>query len=585
MKLRQYVRSKPAPFWILTIFLVGLVAIALQLINLQIVRGPELAAQGQRIRLHTSTLEARRGDIVDASGSPLATSLETYHIAVNQRHVKEAKVLRKDKDGKMQVVGIGPAAVAQQLAPVLGMDEAELGGKLVGESTYQYLKKDVPTETWRAVRKLNLYGIEWEPSYQRVYPNGSTAASVIGSIDAQGEGNSGLELTQDEQLKGKPGMLENEYGPTGEVIPGGKSETKPAVNGKTLHTTLRADLQHSVEEILNKTVEKTGAEWGGVVITEVSSGKVLVLADSGNKEITTKPQTSRIVQSPIEPGSVGKILTFATALEQGKITPLTPIQVPYKYTTADGEEFIDSHEHEQYTRTTTGVLAESSNTGTVQIGQRVTDAERFETFKKMGLGQATDVPLPGESAGILRSPKDWDRRLRYTTMFGQGYSMTQLQQVSMMAAVGNGGVYLPPRLIDGWTDADGSYHPTEASKPRQAIDQKTSQMLTTMLESTLSDEEGTGHWFKVDGYNIAAKTGTAELFTNGSHSGIAGSIVGLVPAQKPSIAVSVVLYRPSTGKFATDTAGPLFHDVVVESVRSLGVPSSSDSPTLYPTKP
>ena len=114
---------------------------------------------------------------------------------------------------------------------------------------------------------------------------------------------------------------------------------------------------------------ETSRDWGGAIIQEIATGKILTLAESGNKEITSNPQASRLVQYAVEPGSVGKLITFATALEQNKITPLTPIQTPYKYTTPDGQEFQDSHEHPDYTRTATGVLSESSNTGTVKVGE------------------------------------------------------------------------------------------------------------------------------------------------------------------------------------------------------------------------
>ena len=561
------------------------VAITFQLINVQIIQGADLAEQGRSVRMHAATIDPRRGDIVDANGSTFATTVETYHIAVNQVNIANTKVWDIDEEGNRTQIGAGPVFVAQKLAPVLQMDEAEVGGQLIGNSTYHYLKKDVDVETWRKVRALQIYGIEWEPSYKRVYPNDAVAASIIGTIDAEGKGSSGLELTQDAKLTGEPGRMVQEYGPYGEVIPGGKTISEPAVQGATVHTTLRLDLQHSTEEIVNKAVETYSAQWGSAIVQEISTGKILAMAESGNKPITNQPQPVKSVQYSVEPGSIGKVLTFATALDEAKITPVTPVLSQYKYTTPDGQEFQDSHEHPDYTLTATGVLAESSNTATVRVGSMVTDDERYKLMKAMHLGETIDIGLPGEAPGILVEPSQWDGRQRYTTMFGQGYAVTQLQQVGMMAAFANGGVYQPARLIEGWTSPDGTYEAAPQREPQRALDADTAKTVLTMLESTTADEDGTGYTFNIEGYRIAAKTGTGEVFENGLTIGTATTVAGVVPADKPVIAVSVILYLPKYGILAAQSAGPLFKSIVTESVQNLGIPGSSEEAVLYPMKP
>lgn len=580
---RSAPRRGPLVIWV--VMLIALLVIGVQLINVQIVQGPELAAQGRELRTAESTLQPRRGDIVDATGAPLATSVQTYHIAVNQNKILKARVYDTDADGNTIERGRGPAAAAQVLAPLLEMDEAELGGLFIGTSTYQYIKKNVSIDVWRQIRSHQIYGIEWEPSYERIYPNGTVAAGIIGSIDAEGTGNSGLELTQNDVLKGDTGVLSLEYAPGGQVIPGGKHVSKPAVNGKTVHTTLRLDLQHTIEEQLNAAVKKYNADWGVVAIEEISTGKILALADSGMQEISNEPQAVRAAQFAVEPGSVGKIVTVASALEHGKVTPETPISTPYEYTTTDGQSFVDSHQHPDYTRTVTGVLAESSNTGTIQIGQMLTDSERFDLFERFGFGKETGIGLPGESPGLLQPPNQWDGRQRYTTMFGQGYAITQLQQVAMVATIGNGGVYLPPTLIDGWTNADGTYEAAPVHEPQQVLDKDVAQTLVTMMESTTAWESGTGASFALDGHRTAAKTGTAEIIENGAYTGNATSVVAILPAENPTIAVSVLLYRPRSGVLAFQSAGPLFQEVATEAVRSLGIPASQESARLYPTEP
>lgn len=551
---------------------------AIQLFVIQIIQGPALAEQARVVRTSASSIKAARGSIVDATGQMLAESTLTYHIAVNQQNILE--YVQYDEDG--DVVGRGPEAAARQLAPLLDMDVSELGGLMLGDSTYQYLARNVDQDTYREIRSLDIYGIEWEPIYERVYPQGNTAATVIGSVNSEGQGNGGLELTFDELLTGEDGEESYEIGPTGAIIPGAKVTSKEAISGATIHTSLHADLQSFVQDYLDEAVETYDADWGAAVILEISTSRVLVLADSGEESPEEGPQTSRAVQMVFEPGSVGKLLTFATALEKGTITPETVLTVPDTYTTEDGEAITDLHDHVTYQRTATGVLVESSNTGTVIIGLELSDEERYETMRALGLGQTTGIELPGESAGLLYEPENWEGRARYITMFGQGYAITALQEAALVATIGNGGVYVAPRVVDGWTNADGTYEEAEDPTPVQAISEETAQELLTMMESVTQDTRyGTGSGAAVEGYRTAVKTGTAELTSGGT----VATVAGVVAADDPSLAIAVVLYNPRSGVLSSDSAAPLFKDIATEAVRNLGIPASSEESDLYSVVP
>lgn len=573
---------------------IGLVAFALcaaQLFAVQIVRGPALAAQGRAVRTSATTLAAQRGSIVDAQGLVLAQSVERYHIAVNQRNILDYRHVerRRGADGTVvrRVVGAGPAEAARQLAPLLHIDQAQLGGMMLGRQTYRYLKKNVDVQTYRRIRALDIYGIEWEPAFQRKYPAGPTAATVIGTVDAQGAGSAGLELTQGAHLTGTPGQAAYEISPTGEVIPGGKQVQKPAVNGATVRTTVHADLQHQVQENLDAAVRAYSADWGAVVILDVATSRVLVLADSGEKAPSSTPQTSRAVQYAFEPGSVGKVLTAATALEQGAITPLSAFTVPYTYRTPNGQVFHDFHAHATQRRTTTGILAESSNTGSVQIGERVSDRSRFQMMRTMGLGSRTGIELPGESGGRLGDPQSWDGRTRYATMFGQGYSLTALQEASLFATIGNGGIYQAPRIVQGVQRAGGAVSAASAPAPRRAVSAGTAAKLIRMLESTTAAQDGgTAAEAAVAGYRTAVKTGTAQIIApDGTTTGTVSQVAGLLPADAPRLAISVVLYNPRVGQISSESAVPLFHQVASEAVRNLGIPASGSRARLYPIEP
>ena len=570
----QRSRKRSRIIWLGTVF--ALVACGVQLFSIQIVRGAELKEQGRIVRTSASSIEAPRGTILDASGNVLVDSVQTYHIAVNQRNILE---YRHIEDGV--VVGKGPAEAAKQLAPLLEMDPSELGGMMLGDSTYVYLDKDVDAATYREIRKLNVYGIEWEPNFERQYPGGNTAATIVGSVGAEGQGNSGLEFVFDDLLTGVPGEESYEIGPTGAVIPGAKIVTEEAEPGATLHLTIDADLQHAVQRELDEATKKYGASWGAAVILDVETSKVLTLADSGSKDPTDGPQTSRAVQMVYEPGSVGKVLTMATALENGTITPTSEFQISDSYTIGE-HTFTDLGDYGTALRTATGVLAQSSNTGTLMIGQLSSDEERYEMLQRFGLGTLTGIELPGESAGILTEPSTWDGRTKYTTMFGQGYAMTALQAATIVATIGNDGVYQAPRVVEGWTTADGVYEEAKLEAPRQVLRSEVASTLTTMMESVVADPDvATGGLAAVDGYRVAAKTGSAEI----GNGRIAASVIGLLPADNPQLAIAVVLYEPSPGLLAGQSAAPLFSTVASEAVRSLGVAPSSEPARLFPSIP
>ena len=203
-------------------------------------------------------------------------------------------------------------------------------------------------------------------------------------------------------------------------------------------------------------------------------------------------------------------------------------------------------------------------------------------LQRFGLGTLTGIELPGESAGILTEPSTWDGRTKYTTMFGQGYAMTALQAATIVATIGNDGVYQAPRVVEGWTTADGVYEEAKLEAPRQVLRSEVASTLTTMMESVVADPDvATGGLAAVDGYRVAAKTGSAEI----GNGRIAASVIGLLPADNPQLAIAVVLYEPSPGLLAGQSAAPLFSTVASEAVRSLGVAPSSEPARLFPSIP
>ena len=543
--------------WIVGILVGALCICGVRLVQLQIIEGPSLAAQGQRVRTSSTEVAAARGTITDATGVVLANSIQTYDIAVNQVNIRS--FVHRDDDGNE--VGRGPAEAARLLAPILGMNEAELGGMMLGDSTYVYIKRNVDAVSYREIRKLDIYGIEWESVFEREYPNGNVAAPVIGTVNAEGQGSSGMEAQFDTLLTGTPGAQAFEIAPNGAV-------------------------QHQVQELLDARVTKHRADWGAVVIEDVATGHVLVMADSNSTEPdNAKPQKVHAVQDVFEPGSMGKLVTVGVALNQGTISPASVFQVPYALDLPDaGGPITDLHEHDGETLTATGVLAESSNTGTVLIGQTVSDDQRYSMMRAFGFGQETGIELPGESAGLLRNADQWQGRDRYVTMFGQAYAITAMQEASALATIANGGVRISPHIVKSWTNADGTVEVPDTSQPVQVMDAQAASQLLTMMESVVEDDRGTAGAAKVPGYRVGVKTGTAETVIDGA-SGLVSTTAGIIPADAPRLAIAVVLYNPKVASVSSDSSAPLFGDIARTAVANLGIPASTGSANLYPTTP
>lgn len=549
-----------------------------RLVWVQGINGKEVAAKALAARL-TSPIEliGTRGQITDSTGKALAVSVERYVISVNQRVVAEYQGTNGTADGAV--------GVAERLAPLLDMDPAALGASLVGDKQYKVIKKDVLPAVAREIRAAGLPGVNVDKTADRVYPNGTLAGNVIGFVNSNGLGMSGIEASQDELLTGTSGSELYERGRGGQPIPGGYSESKAAVPGDSVQLTLNADIQYTAQAAIDAQVAATGSDSGTIVVMDVVTGEVYALADSGsldpNNPGDSTGSAAPSVSDVFEPGSTGKVITMAAALETGLVTPTTTFEVPYEYT-ANGQTFKDSHEHGVLKLTTTGILAESSNTGTVMIGQNLSLQQRYDYLTRFGFGSTTGIELPGESAGLLRDGDTWDtwdNRSPLAVLFGQAVSVTALQATSVFATIANHGVRVQPHLIKGWTDPDGTFTAAQVPAGTQVVSAQTADTVLTMLESVVDD--GTGSGASIPGYRVAGKTGTAQNFSGGP--GITASFIGVAPADSPRLAVSVVLKNPRTSEWGGTVAAPVFSDVTAYALAELGVAPSGSQPTLFPT--
>lgn len=551
-----------------------------RLLQIQIVEAPDLAATALEGRMSTSAIPAHRGQITDRNGLVLATSVDRYTIAADQKAILGFRGNGQvDANGKP--LNDGALGVAQLLGPVLKIDPHELAAKLNGTARYRILARNVEPETQREIRKLNLQAyISAELTSQRQYPVGALAGPVVGYVDNAQVGQGGIERAYQDLLAGTPGAEEYERGRDGVPIPGGVREVTPAVTGGDVVLTIDQRVQWKAKEELDKAVRNSGAAYGFVVVKDIKTGELLALADSGSVDPNDRSNAavangSRAVQDTFEPGSTGKVITMAAALETGAWQPDSQFVVPYRFTTPNRQTFKDSHEHPTQHLTLTGILATSSNSGTVQVAEKIPPQVQYEYLKKFGLGEYSGLGLAGESRGRVHPWEKWDGRTRYTVTFGQGLTVNALQATNVYSTVANDGVSVPAKLVLGTREATSNeVVPTPPGASTQVISPTTAHTLMAMLEQVTSGD-GTAKAAQIPGYRVAGKTGTAQIAVGGGEWTYMASFIGVAPADNPRYVVSVFLKSPHSSVFGGVIAAPVFREVMGFTLATYGVPIST----------
>ncbi|HVF06807.1 MAG TPA: penicillin-binding protein 2, partial [Frankiaceae bacterium] len=543
----------------LTVVALVVAVLAGRLIQLQGFDSTVYAAKAERQRLRNVTLAAARGSILDRSGRPLALNVDARAVYADPSLVTDA-----------------PKA-AQALSRLLGVPARELRPKLERDSRFVYLARGVDLDVARAVLAEKLPGIGALPETKRVYPNDSLGAAIIGFVGREGDGLGGVEYALDAELKGRPGREVVEMDTAGRQIPSGEHQSEPPVPGRSQILTIDRDIQWEAERVLAEQVAKTRAKRGQVVVMDVRTGEVLALAvaptfDPNNPtdspaELRGNPALGQVY----EPGSVNKVITAAAALEAGIVTPDTRIKVPPSIRIAD-KTFTDAHAHGGLNLTFTGVLAESSNIGTIGIAQQLGKDTLYDYLRRFGMGERTGIKFPGESPGLLPQPHEWWSTALGTIAIGQGVAATSLQVAAAYAAIANNGVRVQPSLVKASVDASGKTTPASAPKKVRAVSAETAQQITTMLEAVVT-KDGTAPAAAIAGYRVAGKTGTARKVREDGrgYAGYVSSFVGFAPADKPRLVVSVVLDDP-VPIYGGVVAAPVFRTVMGFALASLRIP-------------
>jgi cell division protein FtsI (penicillin-binding protein 3) len=571
-------------------------ALALRLVGVQVFSSGRYAAMGAREIDQTVTVPAVRGGIYDRNGAALALSVPRSNVVADDFQIRQ------------------PAPVAHALAPLLGVSSATLTSELTEHSGFVVLASEVGDTISSKVNALTLPGITVQPTTERLDPAGSLAAPLIGTVGAEGSGQSGLEYKYNSLLAGKTGVAHEEISPDGVPLPGKTTKSSPTVPGTGVELTLDEPLQYVTEQSLSAEILASHAKSGIAIVMNTHTGDILAMANlvaktvqpptpkvapppptaatvpgsppSSTTTTTTPPPPppiTTVVQAPqnlaltqvYEPGSVFKLVTFSAALQDGIISPDEVFTVPNTLT-IDGWVFHDAESHPTERLTATQILAQSSNIGTIEIAQQLGEGRLAAQIATLGFGRTTGLGFPAESAGLVKSdPATWRVSDIGSTPIGQDDAVTAQQVLDMVNTVGTGGVFVPPRLVQATVAPDGALTTTPTAATHRALTQEVASQLTTMMEQVVQD--GTAVTAGVPGYTVAGKTGTAQI-PDPVHGGyIPGAyeatFAGFAPAENPQLSAIVVLERPNP-IYGGIVAAPVFSQIMRYALHRYGIPTS-----------
>lgn len=573
------------------IALVGLVVLvawggmAYRLVQIQVVQASELAEEGLSQRLVSRDLAPQRGKIFDRHGELLAMTVESQSLYAVPSQVEE------------------PLWVAQQIGGFLGVDSDLLYERLTSDRDFVYIKRQVEGVVAEEVLSQEIRGVYAIPEPTRIYPAGVVASHVTGFVNIDGDGQEGLELVYDDQLRGIPGKADFERDLQGRVIPQGLTEIVPAVPGVDLNTTIDLPLQYQAQQACMEAVKRTGAESCWVVVLGVETGEVLAMAGApafdpqtrqtvGDCEKAEDPTTCQafsnfVVRGIYEPGSTQKLITVAAALEEhevslGTVIPdvsdeLELLEDACRF--ADDELYgcyRDFSEHETVDMSVAEVFTKSSNIGTIKIADTLGQDRLVDYIEAFGLGSQTGIDYSVEAPGILNFAAGC-QTCWASAAIGYSVAVTPLQMAAAYAAIGNDGVWMTPHIVSSLTDVDGD---TEVAgiESRQVVSSGTSVLMRELLASVV--EKGTGTSAAVEGYRVGGKTGTAnKLGPDGRYTeDTRASFVGMAPIADPKVVVAVLIDSPSfdyrTGGLS---AAPVFAAVMEQALHRLGVTPDGES--------
>lgn len=534
-------------------FLLCFLVIAGRAFWLQGVQGSKLASEAAYQQTDVVTVPGLRGSILDRFGNPLAVSEDGKTIYATPYQVKR------------------PRQVAEKLASILDLEEAEVLESLTEDSGFAYVARKVDLPRAARVARLELPGIGELPDSRRTYPQGTLAAQTIGAVGDENQGLTGLEQGDDSVLAGTDGERRIINDALGEPI---RLETvTEADDGEDLQLTLDPAIQKYTEQALAEVGETYAPKGATAIVMNPRNSQLLAVAnwppvDPGDLEhADPEDLLNRATGFTYEPGSTFKAFTVSAALEEKLVTPETTFTLPPQLHVAD-RIIEDAEARPTVTLSVAEILAHSSNVGAATIGLEL-GAEKFSRWiSRFGFGRPTGVQLPAEEQGLVLPLDKYSGSTMGNLPIGQGLGVTPMQMIAGYAAIANGGFLRPPQLVEQIGDEQ-----VQEPRGRRVISGDVASEVRTMLEGVLA-VGGTASEVSVPGYTLAGKTGTAEVAENGTYSETkyVASFIGFAPAQDPRLLVAVIVDQPQGEIYGGSVAAPAFGKIAGFALPYLGVP-------------
>jgi cell division protein FtsI (penicillin-binding protein 3) len=548
---------------LMMVLAVGFLGLAGRAVYLQVLTNEYLQKEGESRYSRTLEMPASRGKIFDRHGVILASSLPAKAIWAVPEQTDVS------------------AAQLAELGKLLGLPIAELKKKLSDDDrSFVYLKRQVEPEVSAKIAAMELAGVYQRKEYKRHYPEGESAAHVVGFTNVEDKGQEGFELSQERTLAGKVGSRRVIKDRLGRVIESVEGLDEPH-DGRDLTLSLDSKVQFLAFAAVRDAVKEHKAKAGAAVVMDSVTGEILALANwptynpNARAQLTGAQLRNRVITDTFEPGSVMKPFIAGMAIDSGKFSPKTPLQTAPGRITIGSATISDAHPHGVLT--VEEVIQKSSNVGTVMMAMKFERQHMWELYTQLGFGQAPQMGFPGAVAGRLRPHKNWRPIEQATMSYGHGVSVSLIQMARAYSVFARDGDLIPASMVKTDAPAVG----IQVFKP------ETAKAVRKMLEMA-AGPEGTAPKAQIRDYRVAGKTGTAHKQEDGKYvNKYVSSFVGLAPASNPRLVVAVMLDEPTSGKYyAGDVAAPLFSRLTGESLRALRIaPDSPGANLVIPAEP
>ncbi len=553
--------KKERIIFLLIVFIILYFSLIYRLYSIQVIQSDKYKEIAQQEHLTSFSIEGERGNIYDRNYKKLAVNVNVQSLFAIPPKVEN------------------PQETAQKISSILNLKAKDILEKLNQKKSFVWIKRKLNETEVAEIIKLNLEGLHFLDESKRYYPKNSLASNLIGFVGIDNQGLEGLESFFDKELEGLPGLVILERDAIGGRVPLSIKEPTAHKDGHSIVLTIDEVIQYITEEALDKAFTESEARTGIAIVVEPKTGEILAMAVKPSYDPNFFNQyprdlwRNRAVTDAYEPGSTFKVITMSTALEE-RVANLNDQFNCIGWTKYNGVVFHDIYKHGS--QDLTDIVKNSCNIGVIQTGTKLDEKIFEKSIRRFGFGTITEINLPGEVNGLVRSTKDWSRISLASLSIGQEIAVTPLQLIMAISAIANRGTLMKPMIVKEIIDSTQNKIKTFKPKPvRQVVSVDTALTMSKILEQVVND--GTGTRAKLAGYQAAGKTGTAQKFDFSigkySEDKYSSFFVGYAPAENPKISILILLDEPQGSYYGGTIAAPVFQEIASKVLPYLSIPT------------